>query len=125
MITFPSIPMMKRKREMSNRTFTIRARVTPEEMQIISDRMEAVGINNVSTYLRKLVLTGYVIEMDMSDFKEILRLVHICSNNLNQYARRANETGSIYKADIDDLRRSHEQILRLLGELLDKFGSMQ
>ncbi|RKM56781.1 plasmid mobilization relaxosome protein MobC [Butyrivibrio sp. CB08] len=110
---------------MSNRTFTIRARVTPEEMQIINDRMEAVGINNVSTYLRKLVLTGYVIEMDMSDFKEILRLVHICSNNLNQYARRANETGSIYKTDIDDLKRSHEQILCLLGEILDKLGSMQ
>ena len=110
---------------MSNRSYTVRFRVTPEELQKIYDRMEDVGTSNISAYVRKLVLSGYVITVDMSDFKEILRLVHICSNNLNQYARRANETGSIYKADIDDLKKSHDQILQLLGEILNKFNAMR
>ena len=60
----------------------------------------------------------------MSDFKEILRLVSISSNNLNQYARRANETGSIYLADIKELQESHKQIIHLLGNLLDKFNAV-
>ena len=46
---------------------------------------------------------GYIIHLDMSDIQEMIRLLRICSNNLNQYARRANETGSIYAADVDDL----------------------
>ena len=110
---------------MSNRSCTILFRVTPEELQKIYKKMEHVGVSNVSAYIRKLVFSGYVIEMDMSDFKEILRLVHINSNNLNQYARRANETGSIYKADIDELKKSHSQILQLLGEILDKLTAME
>lgn len=99
--------------------------MTPEEMQIVEDRMAKVGAKNLSAYIRKQVLNGYVIEVDMSDFKEIRRLVSIESNNINQYARRANETGSIYKSDIDNIRKSHKEIIRLLGEILDKFNSMK
>ncbi len=110
---------------MSNRSFVIKCRVSEDELKSVNSRMEQVGIRNRSAYLRKLVLRGYVIEVDMSDFKEILRLTKICSNNLNQYARRANETESIYKNDIEDIKRSHREIMRLLGELLDKFNSME
>ena len=60
----------------------------------------------------------------MSDFKDIQRLLSIESNNLNQYARRANETGSIYKADIESLQRSHKELIRLMGSILDKFNDM-
>lgn len=70
------------------------------------------------------MLNGYVIEIDMTDFKEILRLVSISSNNLNQYARRANETGNIYKSDIENLQKSHKQIIHLLGEILDKLSAL-
>lgn len=110
---------------MSNRTCPVFFRATPEEMEMIYSRMESVGTRNLSAYLRRLVLTGHVIEVDMSDFREIRRLVSIESNNLNQYARRANETGSIYKADIVSLQKSHKEIIRLLGEILDKFDNIK
>ena len=110
---------------MSNRKIYARFRLTPEEWQTIHERMESVGTKNLSAYLRRLVLTGHVIEVDMSDFREIRRLVSIESNNLNQYARRANETGSIYKADIKELQKSHEELIRLLGELLQRFNNIK
>ena len=110
---------------MSNRVINMKVRLTPEELKIISDRIGRVGEKNISSYIRRLVLTGYVIEVDMSDFREVRRIVSIESNNLNQYARRANETGSIYKRDIEELKKSHEELIRLLGEMLDKFNDMQ
>ena len=108
----------------NNRTCKIFFRVTPGELDIIRKRMNEVGVKNLSSYLRRLVLKGYVIEMDLSDFLEIRRLVNISSNNLNQYARRANETGSIYAADIEKLQESQKEIVRLIGELTDRFNAM-
>ena len=110
---------------MSNRFCRVTVRYTPEEMKLLCDRMEGVGTSNISAYIRKQSLMGYVIEVDMSGFKNILRLISIESNNLNQYARRANETGSIYKADIDELKKSHDQLIKLMGEQLDRFKPMQ
>ncbi|MDE6899168.1 MAG: plasmid mobilization relaxosome protein MobC, partial [Lawsonibacter sp.] len=66
--------------------------------------MEQIGVANLSAYLRKMAVDGYIIHLDMSEVQELVRLLRICSNNLNQYARRANETGSIYAADVEDLR---------------------
>ncbi len=109
---------------MINRTCKVFFRATPEELERIYAKMESVGIRNLSAYLRKIVLRGFVIEIDMSDFKDIQRLLSIESNNLNQYARRANETGSIYKADIESLQRSHKELIRLMGSILDKFNDM-
>jgi len=105
---------------MSNRDLVIRLRVTPEELEQVKSRMEQAGMKNLSGYMRRLVLNGYVINMDMTDFKEILRLVSISSNNLNQYARRANETGSIYLADIKELQKSHARVIDMLGKILDR-----
>ena len=66
---------------------------------------------------------GYVLRLDLSDLKEILRLVHINSNNLNQYAKKANETGSIYAADIEDLKNSQQEILKLLRNIYERLLS--
>ena len=68
-------------------------KLTVEEKEGIAKRMQSVGMRNMSAYIRKMALNGYVINLDMSDFKEILRLLKINSNNLNQYTKRANETG--------------------------------
>ena len=74
------------------------------EAELVKERMAELGITNLSAYLRKMAVDGYIIHLDMGDIKEMIRLLRICSNNLNQYTRRANETGNIYAADIDDIR---------------------
>ena len=73
-------------------------RLSAEERKAIEERMAKIGVKNFSAYLRKMALNGYYIVLDLSDVKELLRLLRICSNNLNQYAKKANETDSIYKA---------------------------
>ena len=80
------------------REYTDRVRVwiKPEERKLIERRMKEAGIRNMSAYIRKMAIDGYVIRLDLSDLKEVSRLMGINSNNLNQYAKKANETGSIY-----------------------------
>ena len=63
-------------------------RVTEEEKECIYQKMEQVGISSIGTYLRKMALNGYCITMDMSDVKEMRRLLRSASNNINQYAKK-------------------------------------
>lgn len=100
-------------------------KVSPKELQTIRERMESVGIQNLSAYMLKMAMNGFIIQLDMSDMKEVLRLMKINSNNLNQYMKRANETGSIYIEDIKELMMIHKELLQMLGEVLDKLGSIE
>ena len=100
-------------------------KVSPKEMQAIRERMESVGIQNLSAYMLKMAMNGFVIQLDLSDMKEVLRLMKINSNNLNQYAKKANETGSIYKEDIKELMAIHKELLQMLGEMLERLGNIE
>ena len=92
---------MKAPRE--KRAVQLHILVSEQEAALIKERMEQIGTGNLSAYLRKMAIDGYIVKLDLSDVRELSKLLRACSNNLNQYARRANETGSIYAADIADL----------------------
>ena len=100
-------------------------KVSLKEMQAIRERMESVGIQNLSAYMLKMAMNGFIIQLDMTDMKEVLRLMKINSNNLNQYVKKANETGSIYKEDIKDLMAMHKELLQMLGEMLERLGNIE
>ena len=92
--------------------------MSEQDAELVKGRMAELGITNLSAYLRKMAVDGYIIHLDMSDIQEMIRLLRICSNNLNQYARRANETGSIYASDVDDLRTRLDSLWDGMDKLL-------
>lgn len=108
---------------MVERSKRIELRVTEDELMKIRDRMEEAGISSLTAYLVRMAIHGYVIVMDLSDLKEILRLLQISGNNLNQYARKANETGSIYHEDIEELKNNQKEILQEMRKVL--YGSSE
>jgi L-rhamnose mutarotase len=109
------------------REYTDRVRVwiKPGERKLIERRMKEAGIRNMSAYIRKMAIDGYVIRLDLSDVKEVSRLMGINSNNLNQYAKKANETGSIYQRDIEVLKEQHEKIWEELRKINLKLASIR
>lgn len=109
---------------MVERAKRIELRVTEEELMKIRNRMEEAGISSLTAYLVRMAIHGYVIVMDLSDLKEILRLLQISGNNLNQYAKKANETGSIYHEDIEELKSSKKEILQEMRKVLDKLTAI-
>ena len=98
--------------------------ISEQEADLIKERMAELGITNLSAYLRKMAVDGYIIHLDMSDIQEMIRLLRICSNNLNQYARRANETGSVYAADVEGLRARLDNLWDGMDKLLRGFANI-
>ncbi len=111
--------------DMEKRNVQLKFRVTPSELIHIREKMQQAGIQRKGAYLRKMAMDGYVIRMDLSDVKELIRLMRINSNNLNQYAKKANETGSIYQEDIKDLKEQQNEIWNRLGEILDRLSMIR
>ena len=109
---------------MVERSRRIELRVTEDELMKIRDRMEEAGISSLTAYLVRMAIHGYVIVMDLSDLKEIFRLLQISGNNLNQYARKANETGSIYHEDIEELKNNQKEILQEMRNVLDRLTAI-
>ena len=88
----------------NKKTVRVEFVMSEQDAELVKGRMAELGITNLSAYLRKMAVDGYIIHLDMGDIQEMVRLLRICSNNLNQYAKRANETGGVYAADVEDLR---------------------
>ena len=108
----------------SNKSVRVEFVISEQEADLIKERMAELGITNLSAYLRKMAVDGYIIHLDMSDIQEMIRLLRICSNNLNQYARRANETGSVYAADVEDLRARLDNLWDGMDKLLRGFANI-
>ena len=110
---------------MAKRYVQMHFRVSQEEEKLIREKMKQTGIRSIGVYLRKMSLEGYCIQLDLSDVKEVVRLLRICSNNLNQYAKKANETGSIYQTDIENLKEILEEIWKEMKEILTRLSTIQ
>lgn len=91
----------------------------PEELETLHDRMKEAGVRNMSAYIRKMALNGYMIIPQWPDLKEALVLQSRISNNLNQYTKKANESGNVYGEDITELKKMNEEQIELLGKALE------
>ena len=81
----------------------------PEEVEILHNRMKEAGVQNMSAFIRKMVLNGYMIIPEWPELKGVLSLHSRISNNLNQYAKKANETGKLYEEDIAEIKKMHDE----------------
>lgn len=106
------------------RTIGLYFKVSPEEMGIIEKKMEQAGMANKRAYLRKMAVDGYIVNLDMSDIKELNRLIRSISSNTNQIARRLNETRSLYAEDVEDLKKGYATVQAGLLGLIRKFSDL-
>lgn len=98
--------------------------VRPEELETIRDRMAEAGIQNLSAYVRKMALKGYVLHVDLSDIRELVSLQRRCANNLNQVAIQANTYGGIYPEEIATLQKDYAALWGPLSDLLKKLSAV-
>ena len=91
----------------------------PEEEEILHNRMKEAGVQNMSAFIRKMVLNGYMIIPEWPELKGVLSLHSRISNNLNQYAKKANETGKLYEEDIAEIKQMHNEQTKFLKKILE------
>ena len=107
-----------------NRSRQVKFWVNEEEYQLLQRKMEAAGGVNQGAYIRKMILDGYIVNLDIPELKEIIRLLSITSNNVNQMARRLNAEGSIYQQDIGEVEAQLEQNYKMLRRLITKLSKI-
>jgi hypothetical protein len=98
-------------------------RVTPEEKKLIQKKMSQYHTVNFSRYARKMLIDGYVIHVDLSDFQRLSGEVNAIGVNINQIAKAANATGRVYENDIAQAKERVEEIWRLLKSYLSELLS--
>ena len=86
--------------------------------------MESCGILSIGSYLRKMALDGYCLQLDLPQLRRMAYLLQMCSNNLNQYAKRANESGKIYATDMEDLRQRLDELIDIGRQILSKLAEL-
>ena len=113
-----NISQKKRKRSIS-----IQFYVTEAEHEAIQHRMGEVGTNNMSAFIRKQALNGYVLHVDLSPVQELVSLQRRCANNLNQVAIHANTYG-IQPQEINSLQKDYEALWGPLSDLLKQLAAI-
>lgn len=108
----------------SGRTIPLYFKVSPKEKARIDEKMDQLGIHNRRAYLRKMAVDGYAVRVDMADFKALVSLLRICSNNLNQIAKRVNSTGNLYAEDVADLQSRYGELWNAVSTILSKMGNL-
>lgn len=100
-------------------------RLTPEELQMIQEKMKQYGTRNFSAFVRKMAIDGYVVRLELPELKEMASLLRYSSNNLNQLTKRVHETGRIYDADLEDLRQTHERMWDAARDILSALSKLK
>lgn len=110
---------------MENRDVFLKFGVSPTERELIRQKMEQCGCTNLSSYLRKMALDGYIIHVDLPELKDISTLLRRSGNNINQIAKRANETRRVYDTDLQDIQRSQNMLLEQFGKVLSALSVLE
>ena len=81
---------------------------------MIHQKMAEFGTPNMGAFVRKMVIDGYIVKLDIPELKKIIRLLGPIGNNVNQMARKVNAGSSIYKEDIEEINTKLEQVYKML-----------
>ena len=104
-------------RERQNR---LTLRLSDDELYILEQKCKASNMKDKSSFLRHLILYGYVYDVDYSELREYNSALARIGNNLNQIAKRMNATENIYKSDVNEVKELMKQVWRTHESMLSK-----
>ena len=107
------------------REIQLKFRVTPEERELIEQKMTQLGTTNMAAYLRKMAIDGYAVNLELPELREMVSLLRRSSSNLNQLTRRVHETGRFYDADLEELRQSYDGLWDAAQKILVALAKIQ
>lgn len=107
--------MPKRERDLR-----LHIMVSHDELATIRERMAEVNSQNQSAFIRKMMIDGYAVNVDLAPVKELLPLQRRSVNNLSQIAKYA-KAHNAYHSEIAELQKGYnalwKQYSKLLGHL--------
>ena len=98
--------------------------VNDKGYELIRTKMAQMGTDNMSAYFRKMVIDGYVVNLDMTELRELTSKMKRIANSENQIAKRVNSTGSIYEADIEEIKKNQAEIYEGIRKILTSLSKI-
>lgn len=107
---------------MANRTRTNRNEfhLNDKEQYILDEKFKLSGMKSKSAFIRKLILYGYVYDVDYSFLREYNTELGRISSNLNQIAKRINSTNHVYQEDMDEVKELMKQVWQSQKSMLSQ-----
>ena len=102
------------------RTNPVQFYLDDDEQYILNEKFRVSGMKSKSAFLRKLILYGYVYDVDYSYLRNYNTELERISSNLNQIAKRINSTGNIYQEDMDEIKELMNEVWRTQKSMLSK-----
>ena len=107
------------------KTSGIYFKVTEKERELIEQRMALMGVRNMSAYIRKMCIDGYIVNLQIPELTECAKLLRYTSNNVNQIARRVNSGGGVYPDEVDEITAKLTEASRLFGNILEQLSKIK
>ena len=104
-------------RERQNR---LTLRLSDDELYILDQKCKISNMKDKSSFLRHLILYGYVYDVDYSELREYNAALARIGNNLNQIAKRMNATGNVYEADVKEVKELMNQVWQSQKSMLSR-----
>ena len=99
-------------------------KVSEEERNLIEQKMALAGVHNMSAFIRKMSIVGYVVNLEIPELAGCEKLLRSISNNVNQIARQMNSGGAVYPDEVRDICAKQDETNRLFGEILEQLSRL-
>lgn len=103
-----------------NRTNPVQFYLDDDEQIILDEKFRLSGMKSKSAFLRKLILYGYVYDVDYSYLRNYNTELGRISSSLNQIAKCVNNTGHIYQEDMNEVKELMNQVWHTQKSMLSK-----
>lgn len=100
-------------------------KVSDKERNLIEQKMALAGVHNMSAFIRKMSIDGYVINLEIPELAEGVKLLRYISNNVNQIARQMNAGGAVYPDEVNDICAKQDETNQLFGQILEQLSRLK
>ncbi len=102
------------------RKIPIQIYLNEDEDYILTQKQKASGMKDKSSFLRHLIIYGYVYDIDYTELREYNSALAKIGNNLNQIAKRMNATGNVYEADVKEVKELMQKVWHTQKSMLSR-----
>ncbi len=98
--------------------------MTPEEYAAIQQKQKEANIISREAFLRKLVMEGRILKLEIPELRVISTLMGRCSSILNQIARRVNSTGRLYAGELSETKQELVQTENMMRKNYERLSEI-
>jgi hypothetical protein len=105
--------------EKQNRTRDIQMlfRVTPQEKELIREKMRLANMTNMRAYMRQMAIKGYIVDTDFTELKNMAAELQKITVNLRQILKHVDTMGAAYAPDAEEIRQKIDECWELQRQL--------